>query len=311
MVKELSYLDPGTVLKDSHDEAAHALRIRDANSRVPSEYSKVVFDKAGNGSITKAVFYRGSQAEKTRIKFFGDVANSLNGKYFLINAAEDVVQFYVWYNSGTAVDPALPGKVGIEIPFVINDPATLIRQATYLYFFKNCEYFDTQTNGTDVLLIENKINGETSNSSDVDTGFGITTIHEGITQRICSIVLPLDASIRYLFNEAERRFELFADQTVTIPGLTVSAGSVANLTAVLANTEYSFTLAANVRSYEFSARGNSLIKWSFAIGTSGTVYKTEFPGNSYKKENLNLATPLTIYFQTSKPNEVLEIITFS
>lgn len=316
MVKELSYLDPGTVLKDVHDENGHALRIRDANSRVPSEYSKVIFERdIITNSITVAKFYRGSQAEKTRIKFFGDVAGSLSGKYFLINTAEDATEYYVWYNDGFGVDPAIPNKVGVEIPYVQNDPASLIRQATYLYFFKNCEHFDTQVNGDDVLIVENAINGETTNSSDVDTGFAITTIHEGITLRICTLEIPQDVGIKYIYNHAERRFELETSLSltgaVTVTGITVSAGQIANISAPVAGTEYSFTLAAGVGSFEMNARGNAKVQWSFITGQTNTVFKTLFPGSNYEKSGLNLTTPMTIYFETNKTGEVLEVITYS
>lgn len=311
MVKGLSVYDPGTVLKDVHDEAGHALRIRDANSRVPSEYSRVIFEKdPSTQSITKATFYRGTQAEKTRIKFIGDVGGSLSGKYFFINTAEDDTQYYVWYNDGFATDPSIVGRVGVEIPYVQNDPSSLICRATYLYFFNTSECFTTETNGDDVLLIENIINGATTNSSDVNTGFGITTIHEGITKRICTLSLPTDPGIRYFFNEAERKFELVADQIIAIPGLTVSTPGIINFPIVSANTEYNITLNVNIRKYEFQLRGMGKLQYCFSSGQSNTNFFTVYPGNKECESGLALIAPLTIYFRSSKAGETLEIKTF-
>lgn len=309
--KHLSIFDPGSVLKNVHDTTGAALRVRDANSQVPSGYSRAVFSKTGTGSITKAVFYAGVTAEKTRIKFFGDVAGSLNGKYFFINTAEDDTQYYVWYNNGSAVDPMIPGRVGVEIPFVNNDPASIICKSTLLYFFNSCEHFTVETNGDDVLLIENAELGETTNSTDISTGFGITTTNEGITRRICTLTLPADTGIRYLYNEAERKFELVADQNVTIQGLTVSAGQVANIPAPVAGTEYSFTLGIGVRCYEIKARGQAKVQFCFTAGQSGIDFSTLSPGAVYEKQGLVLTAPFTIYFQTNKSNEVLEVVTYS
>lgn len=323
VAKHLSVFDPGSVLKDAHDEQGHALRMRDANSQVPSGYSRAVFTKLPSGSITKAIFYAGTTAEKTRIKFFGDVGGSLNSKYFLINTAEDQVQYYVWYNNGTGIDPAIVGRVGVEIPFVNNDPAALITKATNLYFFNSCEHFAVETNGDDVLLIENVDLGETTNSSDVSTGFGITTTNEGITRRICTLTLPADPKILYLFNEAERKFEIFPVATfaitdpvevygeVSVAGISITAGQTVNVPAPLANTEYSFTLAIGIRSFEISARGTAKVQWTYQAGQSGTIFKTLSPGATYERSGLVLTAPLTIYFQTTKASETLEVVTYS
>lgn len=318
-----SGFDPGSVLKDVHNEQGHALRVCEANSLVPVGYSRSIFTKLPSGSITEAIFYAGVTKEKTRIKFFGDVGGSLNGKYFFVNTAEDAIEYLVWYNNGSAIAPVVPGKVNIEIPFVNNDPASIITQATNSLFFGICEHFSVETNGTDVLLIENIDLGQTTNSTDVDTGFGITTTNEGVTKRICTIDLPADPKVLYLFNEAERKFEIFPIATfaitdpvevygtVSVAGISISAGAVANIPAPIAGTEYSFTLAANVKCFEITARGIGKVQWTYQAGQSGITFKTLSPGATYEKGGLVLTSPLTIYFQTAKNGEILEVVTYS
>lgn len=68
-----------------------------------------------------------------------DVAGSLNNTYFTLsgmNALGVNVNFYVWFDNGTGVDPALPGKTGIPITYTDNATANtlggLIRTALAL-----------------------------------------------------------------------------------------------------------------------------------------------------------------------------------
>ena len=62
-------------------------------------------------------------AEKTTVTCVADTAGSLNDTYFLLNTPSQ--GFYVWYNvAGAGTDPALSGKVGIEVQIATGDGAT-------------------------------------------------------------------------------------------------------------------------------------------------------------------------------------------
>jgi hypothetical protein len=50
----------------------------------------------------------------------------------------------------------------------------------------------------------------------------------------------------------------------------------------------------------------SEIKLAFAPGTSGTAYYTNARGNIFESGDLDLAAPMNIYYQTSKPGMILE-----
>jgi hypothetical protein len=310
MSRSLSLLDPGGVQKDTHSEHAHAIRIQSANSQVPGGYSKVDFTKNVLGSITQAIFYRGETAQKTRVKFFGDIAGSLLGKYWLINSAEDAVNYYIWYNDGTAIDPALTGFVGLEIPINTNDPASIVCLATKR-IMQGCLQFNIETNGNDVLLLENVTNGFTTPSVDVNTGFGVTTTCTGITKRISSLELPQEVGIKYVFNYGERKFEIVVDATSSLSGILVSDYAIQNVPAAVAGTEYSFTLIAGVKRFEVKARsGNAKVQLARIAGQSGITYRTVTPGNVFSEPDLILLAPLTFYFQTNKDNETIEILTW-
>jgi len=222
-LRDFSQLDQGQILKDVHEELGSSLRVSNANSEVPTGYSKVVLTTNDVGSVTKAIFYAGKSAQKTRIKFKADVSGSLNNKYFYINSAEDKILYYIWYNvNGSGVDPNVLGRVGIEIPISLNDTAYFVTKATYL-MLSQIEYFNIEQNGQDVLLIENSQYGATTDSADINTGFFVTTPVEGTTVRIKTIELPDENGIKYIFNYAERKFETIADiqGKVIIEGLNV------------------------------------------------------------------------------------------
>ena len=83
---------------------------------------------------------------------------------------------------------------------------------------------------------------------------------------------------------------------------------VQNVVATLANTEYSFTFPNNIKRFRIKARTGSIVKISYTITESGTIFETIWPGSSLN--DTNIEGGFTIYFQTSKANEILEITTW-
>lgn len=59
-----------------------------------------------------------------------DVSKSLASKYFLIQTANNAINYYVWFKvSGTGVDPAVAGYTGVEVDIATNDTAGTIATA--------------------------------------------------------------------------------------------------------------------------------------------------------------------------------------
>lgn len=98
--------------------------------------------------------------------------------------------------------------------------------------------------------------------------------------------------------------------TGTIRGSSLNQGATSptiyNVNVLTANTEVSQALSSGTKMFTIRARGNSTIKLAFTSGNSGTLYVTIPAGANYSVSNLNLSA--TLYFQTSKSNEVVEII---
>lgn len=83
---------------------------------------------------------------------------------------------------------------------------------------------------------------------------------------------------------------------------------VENLAMPLANTEYSYAAASNLKRITIKSRNHSVLKVAYTSGESGTIYITLAPGSVY--EEINIDGTFTLYVQASKPNEVLEIVTW-
>lgn len=107
-----------------------------------------------------------------------------------------------------------------------------------------------------------------------------------------------------------------ADETAhgkldTIAGALGSGSTVAtfyNLSIPSSNTEVSQALPTNTKKFIFKSRSKGTIKLSHTSTESGTKYITIPPGSVY--EDINLYTSLTIYIQSSKAGDTLEIIAY-
>jgi hypothetical protein len=81
---------------------------------------------------------------------------------------------------------------------------------------------------------------------------------------------------------------------------------IENITTVLANTEYSFTFPTDTRHWIIKNRGDARTQFAFNLGDSGIKFMTLWPGAVYHMD-VNFGGK-KIYFQTSKPNQVIEIL---
>lgn len=307
-LRELSQLDPGGVAKHVHDELGRSIRVSQANSEVPSGFSRVNLSTNAQGSVTEAVFYAGITTETTRIRFVGDIAGSLNNTYFLINAGEDNPQFYVWYNvDGLGTDPDLAGKCGLEVLLNSNDSDAIVALATK-QILNYTKHFNIETNGDKVILITTRKKGQTTNSSDVSTGFTVITLVEGITERIKCITLPEEADFVYKFNHAEGKFEYLYTGAATAE--IANTPNIQNVAMTTANTEYNFSLPVGTKQWRLKNRGMGKVQYTFQSGDSDTNFFTLSPGAVHNYDSLALGAGLTVYVRNSKDGEVLEVISW-
>jgi len=100
------------------------------------------------------------------------------------------------------------------------------------------------------------------------------------------------------------------DGTIQVEAIAGKSPQIYNVSAPVANQEYSQALPAGTVKFLIRPRKVSKVKFSFAAGTSGTNYITIPPGNSYDDPDLNL-TGKTLYFQCNKPNQTFEILAWT
>ena len=88
--------------------------------------------------------------------------------------------------------------------------------------------------------------------------------------------------------------------------------NIINKTVPLANTEVSQALPSNTKRFQIGLRGNQavLLKFAFTLGESGTKFITVHPGSTKEVGDLNLIGK-TLYMQTTKANQVVEILATS
>ncbi len=89
-----------------------------------------------------------------------------------------------------------------------------------------------------------------------------------------------------------------------------SAPTIHNLSMPLANTEYNYTFPNNTREFYLQNRTLGLVKFAYTIGSSGTLYKTLFPGGVLNEDNLELET-LNIYIQSPSAGQTIEIVSWT
>lgn len=85
---------------------------------------------------------------------------------------------------------------------------------------------------------------------------------------------------------------------------------VINVPAPTANTEYSYTFSANTKKILIQSRLSSNVQFAYVSGQSGTNFITIPNGSGFSTDQLNL-NGVTIYFQTNKASNTLEILAWT
>lgn len=193
--KKLSQLDPGGVLKDSHDFGSHALRTVGVNSLVPDQYDRPVMEYDVDCNLIEATFYRNTIAHSTMVEFNADVLSNLNNRYFDLYSSRDKERYYVWYNvAGLGTDPAIADAIGIEVQIQANDPATVVAIATELNVKLVADRnFDLQRTDKCIEFTNVEL-GPSTGATDVDTGFTFTTKDAGAETVVKVIKFEYDAN---------------------------------------------------------------------------------------------------------------------
>lgn len=124
--------------------------------------------------------------QQTHIITVADIANSLNGTYWLINSADNKSLYYVWYKTsgGSSSDPMVAGRIGVEIFIPTGSTANQVATITASTLSTLLVNDFVTTSSTNNITITNQVEAYTNNASAGTSGFTVTTPIEGQGQRV-------------------------------------------------------------------------------------------------------------------------------
>lgn len=94
----------------------------------------------------------------------------------------------------------------------------------------------------------------------------------------------------------------------TVSTETIDTISVLNTTLTLANIEYSVAIPTGTKTFCLQNRADGVVK---VRSTSGGDYWTLFPGQPYYISNIKAAASVTIYLESPKAGQIVEIIAWA
>ena len=192
-VKTLSTRDLGQVLKNVHDEASGTLRIANSATLAPQSYDRNGFTYSVDECLTRTEYYENTSQEITKVTTVADVAGNLGGKYFNINTAHDKELFYVWYDTGSSIDPIPAGRTGIQVVISANDSASLVATLTEITIRNLYDSRFTTKVGGNIITIENLEWGPCAGIVDIDAGFTMVQDLAGTERFMKVVVMTYDA----------------------------------------------------------------------------------------------------------------------
>lgn len=134
--------------------------------------------RIGYGDDVEIYNFANPISEETDVETVADVAGSLAGTYFLLNNANNKIEYYVWFkSSGVGVDPAIVDKTGVLVEVDNNDADTVVASKLKAELEKLNDFVVEVTGNT--VTVANVAQGPTTDAVDFDTGFTITVAIQG------------------------------------------------------------------------------------------------------------------------------------
>lgn len=93
-------------------------------------------------------------AQIQKISAVADVAGSLGGKYFFLFSALNTIKNYVWFDTGSSIDPAPAGFTGIHVTIGSGDSAAAVALAAKTVIDATTQYIAT-VSGNEITITNN------------------------------------------------------------------------------------------------------------------------------------------------------------
>lgn len=149
---------------------------------------RAVFTSTATGSQTVTALADTGSRQSSTIQPVADVAGSLNNKYFFIssvNPYQTQKNFYVWFDNGGGVDPAVPGKTGVHIVYTNGATAATLGGLIATALAALSSDFASAT-GTTTVTVMNAVFGPVTQVADgtAPTGFAFATPIPGVNSNL-------------------------------------------------------------------------------------------------------------------------------
>lgn len=121
-------------------------------------------------------------AQVQTVTCIADVANSLDGDYFLIYTANNAIKYHVWFNTsgGSATDPNPGGSTAVEVALTTGATASAVATAVAAALDALAGFVATANQA--VVTVTNAASGYASQAHEgVGTGFSFALTTEGNT----------------------------------------------------------------------------------------------------------------------------------
>ena len=92
-------------------------------------------------------------------------------------------------------------------------------------------------------------------------------------------------------------------------GSTDTIPVIYNVNIINSGTEYSQTLPSDTKKYLIRSRNKGSLRLAYTLGGTNTTYLTLPTGTSYVDSNFY--SSITLYFQSTKPGDILEIVAYT
>lgn len=162
-----------------------------------------------DGTTTNTYKFVIGRQEVTEITFIAITGTNYNGKYFLLNSAGDIRQYYFWYHIiGEAFnDPNIAGRIGVMVELPTVATAAEVSEATKYAVHSQLRDFSAPVN-TATLPITTIDTGYTTDAdvSNMPVGVTSTVTTQGIGESVTNkeIQLSASASISIAIDETAR-----------------------------------------------------------------------------------------------------------
>lgn len=139
-----------------------------------------------DGIISNTYSFVEGVNQVTQVTMVADVSDSLNGKYFLINSAENEKSYYIWYKTsgGATSDPSISGSIGVEVFINTNDSDVTVAQKTSDVINTILLNDLVSLRTSNFINITNVNPGYTNFATAGTSGFTVTTPVPGAGQKI-------------------------------------------------------------------------------------------------------------------------------